>query len=339
MRARASSSSPRSATATSASPRRRTRTSPATLQAAVDRVNALPQRPAFVLHTGDITPALRSRASSTRRTRSSRRCKTERVFLRPRRARRARRQRASVSRALRQGRARAAAGTASTTAACTSSAWSTCSNLKAGGLGNLGAEQLDWLKTRRARASRAARRSSCSPTCRSGPSTPSGAGAPTTASRRSALLKRFGSVTVLNGHIHQVMQKVEGNVRFHTAMSTAFPQPAPGTAPVARADEGRARTGCSACSASRASSFCRGHQALAVVDSPLDKVRPARAPAPPGRPQEQWPDAPWPPRTRPARRRWRRPSDRQLRFSPPSPPLGPGPPLRGSTRTTCRTRS
>jgi Icc protein len=43
-------------------------------------------------------------------------------------------------------------------------------------------------------------------------------------------LKRFGSVTVLNGHIHQVMRKVEGNVTFHTAMSTAFPQPAPGTA-------------------------------------------------------------------------------------------------------------
>jgi 3',5'-cyclic AMP phosphodiesterase CpdA len=45
-----------------------------------------------------------------------------------------------------------------------------------------------------------------------------------------AYLKRFGSVTVLNGHIHQIMQKVEGNVVFHTARSTAFPQPAPGTA-------------------------------------------------------------------------------------------------------------
>jgi len=44
-------------------------------------------------------------------------------------------------------------------------------------------------------------------------------------------LKRFGSVTVLNGHIHQLMQKVEGNVTFHTARSTAFPQPAPGAAP------------------------------------------------------------------------------------------------------------
>ena len=44
-------------------------------------------------------------------------------------------------------------------------------------------------------------------------------------------LKRFGSVTVLNGHVHQIMQKVEGNVVFHTARSTAFPQPAPGSAP------------------------------------------------------------------------------------------------------------
>ncbi|HEY1767063.1 MAG TPA: metallophosphoesterase [Terracidiphilus sp.] len=44
-------------------------------------------------------------------------------------------------------------------------------------------------------------------------------------------LRRFGSVTVLNGHIHQVVQKVEGNVAFHTATSTAFPQPAPGSAP------------------------------------------------------------------------------------------------------------
>ena len=46
-----------------------------------------------------------------------------------------------------------------------------------------------------------------------------------------ALLKRFGSVTVLNGHIHQVVQKVEGNMTFYTARSTSYPQPAPGTAP------------------------------------------------------------------------------------------------------------
>ena len=45
-----------------------------------------------------------------------------------------------------------------------------------------------------------------------------------------ALVRRFGSVTVLNGHIHQIVQKVEGHVTFHTARSTAFPQPMAGTA-------------------------------------------------------------------------------------------------------------
>ena len=44
-------------------------------------------------------------------------------------------------------------------------------------------------------------------------------------------LRRFGSVTVLNGHIHQIVQKVEGNITFHTARSTAYPQPAPGDGP------------------------------------------------------------------------------------------------------------
>lgn len=46
-----------------------------------------------------------------------------------------------------------------------------------------------------------------------------------------AHLRRFGSVTVLNGHIHQVIQKVEGNVTLQTAMSTAYPQPRPGEGP------------------------------------------------------------------------------------------------------------
>ncbi len=53
-----------------------------------------------------------------------------------------------------------------------------------------------------------------------------------------AMLKPFGSVTVLNGHIHQVVQKVEGNVAFHTAMATAFPQPAPGATPNPGSDGG-----------------------------------------------------------------------------------------------------
>jgi hypothetical protein len=53
----------------------------------------------------------------------------------------------------------------------------------------------------------------------------------TDADRLLPQLRRFGSVTVLNGHIHQIVQKVEGNISFHTARSTAFPQPAAGEGP------------------------------------------------------------------------------------------------------------
>ncbi|HET7133966.1 MAG TPA: metallophosphoesterase [Gammaproteobacteria bacterium] len=103
-------------------------------------------------------------------------------------------------------------------------------DLKAGGFGRIGMEQLEWLgKDLKGRSA----------------STPIvvlahmplwtvyadwGWGTDD-APQALSYLKRFGSVTVLNGHIHQVMQKVEGNLQFHTARSTAFPQPAPGTAP------------------------------------------------------------------------------------------------------------
>jgi Icc protein len=43
-----------------------------------------------------------------------------------------------------------------------------------------------------------------------------------------SLLRRFGSITVLNGHIHQVMRKMDGRVVFHPARSTPFPQSKPG---------------------------------------------------------------------------------------------------------------
>jgi len=103
-------------------------------------------------------------------------------------------------------------------------------DLKAGGLGNLGTEQLEWLKAD------VKGRSASTPIVvfahiplwnvypQWGWGTEDGG-------RALELLKGFGSITVLNGHIHQVMQKVEGNVTFHTARSTAFPQPAPGAAP------------------------------------------------------------------------------------------------------------
>ena len=103
-------------------------------------------------------------------------------------------------------------------------------DLKAGGLGRLGPEQLAWL------ADDVKGKSNSTPIvvfahiplwtvyADWGWGTDDGLQA-------LDMLKRFGSVTVLNGHIHQIVQKVEGNMTFHTARSTAFPQPAPGTAP------------------------------------------------------------------------------------------------------------
>jgi 3',5'-cyclic AMP phosphodiesterase CpdA len=140
-------------------------------------------------------------------------------------------------------------------------------NLKAGGLGNLGEDQLKWL------ADDVAGRSTSTPIVvfahiplwtvyeQWGWGTEDGA-------RALELVKRFGSVTVLNGHIHQVMQKVEGNVAFHTAMSTAFPQPAPGSAPSPgplKVPENKLRSLLGVTDVN----FVRGQQRLAIIDKPL----------------------------------------------------------------------
>jgi 3',5'-cyclic-AMP phosphodiesterase len=84
-----------------------------------------------------------------------------------------------------------------------------------------------------------------------------------------SLVRRFGSVTVLNGHIHQNIQKIEGNVTFHTAMSTAFPQPAPGKAPSPgpmKVPAGELRHVLGVTSLN----FVAGAHSLAVIDLPLD---------------------------------------------------------------------
>jgi 3',5'-cyclic AMP phosphodiesterase CpdA len=140
-------------------------------------------------------------------------------------------------------------------------------NLKAGGLGNLGNEQLEWLEDdlRGRSASMPIVVFAHIPLWAVYPEwgwgTEDGA-------RALEYLKRFGSVTVLNGHIHQVMQKVEGNVAFHTAMSTAFPQPAPGSAPSpgpmkVADDKLRAMLGITNVT------FKQGQQRLAIIDTPL----------------------------------------------------------------------
>jgi 3',5'-cyclic AMP phosphodiesterase CpdA len=141
-------------------------------------------------------------------------------------------------------------------------------NLKAGGMGSLGPEQLAWLKRDLAGY---------------GSSTPVvvfahiplwalypdwGWGTDDSA-QALAMLRRFGSVTVLNGHIHQIQQKVEGRVTFHTARSTAFPQPSPGApgqqpGPMAvPADQLRSVLGI------RDVSFVARDQTLPIVDQTL----------------------------------------------------------------------
>ena len=102
--------------------------------------------------------------------------------------------------------------------------------LKAGGMGALGADQLDWLKQD------LAGQSSSTPIVVAGHIPlwslyPRWGWGTDDSEQALTLLRRFGQVTILNGHIHQVAQKVEGQISFHTARSTAYPQPAPGTAP------------------------------------------------------------------------------------------------------------
>jgi Icc protein len=140
-------------------------------------------------------------------------------------------------------------------------------NLKAGGLGSLGHDQLEWLEddVKHLKSSTPIVVFAHIPLWTVYPEWGWG-----TEDSGQALgyLKKFGSVTVLNGHIHQTMQKVEGNVTFHTAASTAFPQPEPGKAPspgpmTVPADQLRSYLGVTNVN------YVRGHQALAVVDTKL----------------------------------------------------------------------
>jgi Icc protein len=140
-------------------------------------------------------------------------------------------------------------------------------NLKAGGLGTLGPEQLDWLKAdvKHLKSSTPIVVFAHIPLWSVYPEW--GWGTDDSA-QALAYLKKFGSVTVLNGHIHQTMQKVEGKITFHTAASTAFPQPQPGKAdspgPMKVPDDQlRGLLGITDVS------YVRGHHALAVVDTKL----------------------------------------------------------------------
>ncbi len=236
-----------------------------TLQAAVDKINALPHAPAFLLHTGDISHLSKPGEFDTA-DQILKGATAKDIFYVP----------GEHDLLVNDGKSyldRYGKGTKG-------AGWYSFDqngvhfiglvnvvNLKAGGLGVLGQEQLAWLKDDVQHLKHStpivvfAHIPLWSVYPEWGWGTDDGAQA-------LALLKKFGSVAVLNGHIHQTMQKIEGNVTFHTATSTAFPQPAPGSAPSAGpmkvpADQLKHLLGITNVN------FVRGHQPLAVIDTPL----------------------------------------------------------------------
>jgi len=238
----------------------------ATLQVAIDKINALPERPDFMIHTGDLSHLSKPSEFDTL-DQALRVAAAKQIYFVPG-------EHDMLTDNGEQYLQRFGKGSKGT-------GWYSfdhkgvhfvglvnVANLKAGGLGSLGHEQLEWLEDDLKGRSA---------------STPivlfahiplwtiySDWGWGTDDSEQAlSYVKRFGSVTVLNGHIHQVMQKVEGKVSFHTAMSTAFPQPAPGKAPSAGpmkvpADQLKKVLGITDVN------YMVSGKSLAVVDSPLD---------------------------------------------------------------------
>jgi 3',5'-cyclic-AMP phosphodiesterase len=237
----------------------------ATLQAAVDKINGLPNQPEFLLHTGDISHLSRPEQFDTV-DQVVKRASAKDVFFVP--GEHDVLDDNGKSYLERYGKNTQGSG------------WYSFDkkgvhfiglvnvlNLKAGGLGSLGGEQLEWMEkdVKHLKHSTPIVVFAHIPLWSLYPDW--GWGTEDSAQALS-YLKKFGSVTVLNGHIHQIMQKVEGNVTFHTAMSTAFPQPRPGNAdspgPLkVPADQLRSLLGITDVN------YVRRHHSLAIVDSAL----------------------------------------------------------------------
>ena len=243
----------------------------ATLTEAVAKLNSLPQSPALVLHTGDITQLTKPDEFDTA-SEILKGVRTDRIFYVPGEHDVAADNGASYL--SRYGKGTKGNGWYSFDhSGVHFIGLVNVMNLKAGGLGSLGADQIDWL------------RRDVSGLSASTPVVlfahvplwtvyPEWGWGTDDSEQALGLLKRFGSVTVLNGHIHQIMQKVEGNISFHTAMSTAFPQPAPGTAPAPgpmKVEPDRLKSVLGVTDVT----FIPGRSSLAVVDATLSGLPPA----------------------------------------------------------------
>ena len=236
-----------------------------TLQKAIAKINSLPKPPDFILHTGDLSH-LSEAEEFDALEQNLKQIKTSRIFYVPG-------EHDVLSDNGAQYRERFGKKTLG-------SGWYSFDkngvhfiglvnvvNTHEGGLGVLGTEQLDWLKK------------DLAPLAASTPIVvfahiplwavyPQWGWGTDDAEQALGFLRRFGSVSVLNGHIHQVVKKVEGNITFHTAMSTAFPQPAPGTAPKPgpmKVDAGRLSSVLGITDVT----YVEGKHTLAVVDSTL----------------------------------------------------------------------
>jgi 3',5'-cyclic AMP phosphodiesterase CpdA len=240
----------------------------ATLQEAIDKVGTLPQRPSFMIHTGDITH-LSKPSEFDNADQVIGKAKLD-VHYVPGEHDVIDEDRGKAYLDRYGKNAKGAGWYSFDQAGVHFIGLVNVLDLKAGGLGNLGDEQLAWLEDD------VRGKSASTPIVvfahvplwlvydKWGWGTDDGA-------RALELLKRFGSVTVLNGHIHQIVQKVEGNMTFHTARSTAFPQPAPGTAPspgpmLVPADKLRTMLGLSNVT------IASGQRPLAIVDSTLAQM-------------------------------------------------------------------
>jgi 3',5'-cyclic-AMP phosphodiesterase len=237
-----------------------------TLRQAIAKVNALPTRPAFVLHTGDLSQLSKPDQFDTLEQ-ALKDLRTERIFYVPGehdvldddgKAYRERFAKGSVG----DGWYSFDSGGAHFIGLVN------VMNLKAGGLGNLGPEQLAWLEkdVQHLKSSTPIVVFAHIPLWSVYPDWGWGT---SDSEQRLGLLKRFGSVTLLNGHIHQTMEKVGGTVTFHTAMSTAFPQPAPGMGPSpgpmkVPAEKLRSVLGITDVN------FIRGRHTLGIIDSSLE---------------------------------------------------------------------
>lgn len=199
-----------------------------TLQAAITKINAMPTAPSFILHTGDLSHLSQPEEFDTL-DQILKSAKSEKVFYVPG-------EHDVLNDNGKQYLERYGKGTKG-------DGWYSFDshgvhfiglvnvvNLLEGGLGLLGNEQLAWLEKDLKGISNSTPIVVFAhiPLWTVYPQWNWGTSDSATA---ISYLKRFGSVSVLNGHIHQNIQKVEGNITFHTAMSTAFPQPQPGTAP------------------------------------------------------------------------------------------------------------